>query len=167
MMQRAREGSTGVWAQGAGGAHVEHGVHGRDAGRVEAQRLVERLRFLPSRKGGTRAVRNGVRTGSRGDRSGLRPRMQRAREGSTIESERRIRGECTLNISSIVVTLDVSKLSGLLNAFAFCRVERGEHTFRARCEPGAERAMGCNDASTACKGGPQRLMGRGTRVKRT
>eukprot|EP00964_Phaeocystis_antarctica_P043209 scaffold24764_cov60-Phaeocystis_antarctica.AAC.10 len=141
-MQRAREGSTGVWAQGAGGAHVEHGVHGRDARRVEAQRLVERLRFLPS-KGGTRAVRNGVRTGSRGDRSGLRPRMQRAREGSTIESERRIRGECTLNISSIVETKDVSKLSGLLNALAFCRVERGEHTVR----------NGVRARSQGCRGG--------------
>ena len=33
-------------------AHVEHAVHGCDAGRVEAQRLVERRRALPSRKGG-------------------------------------------------------------------------------------------------------------------
>eukprot|EP00964_Phaeocystis_antarctica_P045222 scaffold26021_cov41-Phaeocystis_antarctica.AAC.1 len=30
-----------------GGAHVEHGVHARDAGGVEAQRLVERRRVLP------------------------------------------------------------------------------------------------------------------------
>ena len=29
------------------GAHREHGAHGRDAGRVEAERLVERLRVLP------------------------------------------------------------------------------------------------------------------------
>ena len=50
-MRCAREGSCGVLAQGTGGVHVKHGVHGRDAGRVEAQRLVERLCFLPSRKG--------------------------------------------------------------------------------------------------------------------
>ena len=36
------------------GAHVEHGAHGCDAGRVKAERLVERLRSLPSRKEGVR-----------------------------------------------------------------------------------------------------------------
>ena len=35
-----------------GGAHVEHGAHVRDAGRVEVQRLVELVRALPSRKDG-------------------------------------------------------------------------------------------------------------------
>ena len=34
------------------GAHVEHLVHVRDAGGIEAQRLVERKRTLPSHKGG-------------------------------------------------------------------------------------------------------------------
>ena len=34
-------------------AHVEHGVHGRDAGGVKAQRLVEARRLLPSRREGT------------------------------------------------------------------------------------------------------------------
>ena len=48
-----------------------------------------------------------------------------------------------MNISSIVVTLDVSKLSGLLNAFAFCRVERGEHTVR----------NGVRARSQGCRGG--------------
>ena len=33
-----------------GGAHAEHVDHGRDAGGVEAERLVERRRALPSRK---------------------------------------------------------------------------------------------------------------------
>ena len=33
-----------------GGAHHEHEAHFRDAGGVEAQRLVERMRALPSRK---------------------------------------------------------------------------------------------------------------------
>eukprot|EP00964_Phaeocystis_antarctica_P127612 scaffold91274_cov63-Phaeocystis_antarctica.AAC.3 len=33
------------------GAHVEHVLHVRDAGRVEAQRLIERPRLLPSREG--------------------------------------------------------------------------------------------------------------------
>ena len=43
-----------VGGQGMRGAHVEHVAHGRDLGRVEAERLVERERFLPSRKAGMR-----------------------------------------------------------------------------------------------------------------
>ena len=40
--------------QGTRGAHVEHPAHVHDLGRVEAERLVERLRGLPSRKAGMR-----------------------------------------------------------------------------------------------------------------
>ena len=36
-----------VGGKARGGAHDEHGAHGRDAGGVEAQRLVERRRALP------------------------------------------------------------------------------------------------------------------------
>ena len=46
--------------QGTRGAHVEHVVHVRDAGRVEAQRLIERRRALPSRIKGGRAMRGEV-----------------------------------------------------------------------------------------------------------
>ena len=37
-----------IGGRARGGAHLEHGLHGRDAGRVEAQRLVERPCILPS-----------------------------------------------------------------------------------------------------------------------
>ena len=48
-----KDGPTQGWGgQGTRGAHVEHGVHARDLGRVEAERLVERRRALPSRKAG-------------------------------------------------------------------------------------------------------------------
>ena len=40
--------------QGTRGAHEEHGVHVCDLGRVEAHRLVETPRLLPSRKEGAR-----------------------------------------------------------------------------------------------------------------
>ena len=47
------DGPTQGWGgQGTRGAHPEHGVHGRDLGRVEAERLVEHRRALPSRKAG-------------------------------------------------------------------------------------------------------------------
>ena len=52
----------GSGAKGTRGAHEEHVAHGRDAGRVEAQRLVEGIRVLPSR-------REGMRCG--GERCGL------------------------------------------------------------------------------------------------
>ena len=45
-------------------------------------------------------------------------------EGPTVEDEGRARAERTINISSMFVTLDVSKLSGWLNALAYCRVKR-------------------------------------------
>jgi len=44
----------GLGAKGTREAHVEHGAHGRDAGGVEAQRLVEGQRLLPSRGEGMR-----------------------------------------------------------------------------------------------------------------
>ena len=47
------------------------------------------------------------------------------REGPTMEAEGRSRAERTLNIHAMFVTLDVSKLSGWLNADASCKVEWG------------------------------------------
>ena len=44
--------------------------------------------------------------------------------------------ERTRNIWFMVVTLEVSKLSGWLNAFAFCREWNGGHTVRSEVRPG-------------------------------
>ena len=63
-------------AQGTGGAHLKHLVHVRDAGRVEAQWLVKRLRVLPSRKVGMRCE---ARCGLEGGR-GMRRRRRKWRE---------------------------------------------------------------------------------------
>ena len=49
--QHAGEVQTGDGERGTGGAHVKHVLHVCDAGRVEAQRLVESLRILPSPRG--------------------------------------------------------------------------------------------------------------------
>ena len=45
-------------------------------------------------------------------------------EGPTAVVAGRARAERTLNMPSMLVTLDVSRLSGWLNADASCRVER-------------------------------------------
>ena len=115
-------------------AHLEHPAHLRDAGRVEAERLVELRRFLSSRKEG---VRCGARCGPEVGRRGSAAAQERhaRREGPAVKAGRaRACAERTANMMLMVVTLDVSKLSGWLNACAPCRVER-----RA-C--GAERGVG-------------------------
>ena len=45
----------------------------------------------------------------------------------TVEAEGRARAERTLNMNCMFVTLDVSRLSGWLNADASCRVTWGKH----------------------------------------
>ena len=57
-----------VGASGTRGAHRKHGLHARDLGRVEAQRLIERTRPLPSYKGGICEARRGAgwQTGGHG-----------------------------------------------------------------------------------------------------
>ena len=55
-----------------------------------------------------------------------RRREQRAGKAPTVQAEGRARAERTENMEPIVVTLDVSKLSGWLNADAFCREKRAQ-----------------------------------------
>ena len=62
------------------------------------------------------------------------------REGTTMEAEGRSRAERTLNIHSMSVTLDVSKLSGWLIANALCRVERESIGGGATCGQAGGRA---------------------------
>jgi len=51
---RGKGPGQGLGAKGPRGAHAEHVLHGRDAGGVEAHRLVEGRRALPSRREGMR-----------------------------------------------------------------------------------------------------------------
>ena len=46
------------------------------------------------------------------------------REDPTVEAAGRARAERTVNMFCMLVTLDVSRLSGWLNAYAVCREER-------------------------------------------
>ena len=88
--------------------HLKHLVHVSDAGRVETQRLVECLRLLR-------------RVEARGESLEGRRHMW---------AEKQVSGgracvERTRNMSFMRVTLDVSRLSGWLNASAFCAESKG------------------------------------------
>jgi hypothetical protein len=70
----------------------------------------------------------------------------------------------------MVVTLEVSKLSGWLKADAPCRVEEGMQCGGERCEPGGGRAWGVVAArQAACTGKrpDSRLGGQGHALERT
>ena len=104
---------------------MEHAAHVRDAGGVEAQRLVERQCVLPreSKEGHTCEARYAGRQAG----GGGRPRCkQRAGEGSTADLGQGTGGEeRTENMPAMSVTLEVLKLSGWLNDDAPCRESNG------------------------------------------
>eukprot|EP00964_Phaeocystis_antarctica_P010221 scaffold5611_cov48-Phaeocystis_antarctica.AAC.3 len=99
-----------IGGRARGGAHVEHEVHARDAGGVEAQRLVERPRALPRVERRAYGAVGGVaREAGGGGRSRCK---QGAGEGSTARLGAGHGEERTMNMRTMVVTLEVSKLSG-------------------------------------------------------
>jgi hypothetical protein len=154
----------GLGAKGTRGAHVEHGVHGRDAGGVEAQRLVEGRRLLPSRREGMRCrgERGASREaggpgvvaahkrhargtgptqglGAKGTRGAHPEHVEHGRDAGGVEAQRLVEGRRALP----------------------SRRERmrcgGE-----RCEPGSGRARGVVAArQAACTGPDSRLGGQG------
>ena len=63
-------------------------------------------------------------------------------EGPTQGLGGRARAERTRNMYCMVVTLDVSKLSGWLNADAYCRVEKRAHATREEVRPGRREGVG-------------------------
>ena len=83
------------------GAHIKHAVHACDAGRVEAQRLVERNRVLPSRKERAFDAAKGAarEAGGCGAAMGRRWRKRHVHEeGPTQSLEPGARAESTRNI---------------------------------------------------------------------
>jgi hypothetical protein len=139
--------------QGTRGVHPEHRLHGRDLGGVEAHWLIERRRGLPIRRE-KHAMQTEVRAGRR-EGMGRRRRRRHARgRPDSRPGGRRARAERTWNIDRMVVTLEVSRLSGWLNADAVCRVERRGMRCGARCAPGGGRAWGGDGASGMHEEGP-------------
>ena len=55
--------------------------------------------------------------------------------------------ERTSNMRFMSVTLVVSKLSGWLNAYAYCRESKGGHTVRGEVRAGRQEAAGDRGAS--------------------
>jgi hypothetical protein len=104
------EGPTqGLGAKGTRGAHSEHVVHGRDAGGVEAQRLVEG-RPLPSRREGMRCGGEMYEPG--GGRAPGWWRHTRGMHGAKARLKAlgpRARAERTKNMLLMSVTLEVSQ----------------------------------------------------------
>ena len=109
--------------QGMRGAHGEHAAHVLDTGRVEAQRLVKHPRVLPRVERRAYGAGQGAGWGAGGPGAVRRRKRHAHGEGSTGRWVR-ARAERTLNMLSMVVTLEVSKFSGWLKALAFCRVEK-------------------------------------------
>ena len=139
-----------VGGQGTRGAHPEHGVHVSDLGRVKAQRLVERVRGLPSRREGHMRCGARLRAGRReGVGRWRRKRHARGRPDSRLLGARARAGRTNIQIMS--VTSEVSKLSGWLKADVHCRVE-GRACDAGR---GARREVGGRGAAAsqaACTG---------------
>ena len=137
------------------GAHVEHAVHVRDAGGIKAQRLVER-RKLPRVERRVFGAGRGCGPGGGRRRATAGHAVCRGeldcRYGAGHGEER------TWNICCMVVTLEVSKLSGWSNADAPCRESKGGHAVRG--ERASREAAGGRLASAghaACRGLRARL----------
>ena len=92
-------------------AHIEHGFHVCDAGGVEAQRLVESSRILPSPKGafdhGMHAWPGDGTPRGKGESAAHAACVCVAQLGSVGRRRRRKR---TLNMKLMDVTLEVSQL---------------------------------------------------------
>ena len=148
--------------EGTRGAHRKHAVHVRDAGRVEAQWLVEHRRALPRVERRAYVPEAGGGAKSSACRGGLNWRF-----GAGNGEER------TWNMYFMSVVLEVSKLSGWLNADAYCRVEIREcDACPARCAGREAQELGRVGQHTAGASGAHaedpRLEGwKGTRSERT
>ena len=99
---------------------------------------------------------------------GGRPRgTQRAGEGLDCRLGAGHGEERTWNMAPMSVTLEVSKLSGWLNAGACCRESKGGHTMRGEgYGPGGGRRR-ATAVHAACRGGLDCRLGAGHGEERT
>ena len=149
--QAACTGRAQLKAGGPGtrGAHHKHAGHVCDTRRVEAHRLVERHRALPSQMQGTGHAYDAGRGVSR--EAGRRRWAEAAQAACRGWARLKARAERTWNMLIMSVTLDVSKLSGWLNATACCRVQGRVYEVQRGAGREAE-GVGAVAAQAACTG---------------
>jgi hypothetical protein len=77
------------------------------------------------------------------------------KEDPTVEVSGRARPKRTENMKSMSVTLEVSRLSGWLNADASCRVRTGAgRGVACTCGPGGGRSWGSGGGASSVQGNP-------------
>ena len=155
-----------VGGQGTRGAHAEHDAHVRDLGGVEAQRLVERRRFLPSRREG-HAMRARARCALGSRRACGAAAAQAACTGEARLKAVGGQGTRGAHVEHVVHARDLGgvKAQRLVELVRFLPSRREGHMrCGARCGPGGGRAWAAAaQASSTGKARLKAVWGQGTR----
>ena len=158
------EGPTqGCGGQGTRGAHPEHGLHGRDAGRVEAERLLERPRPLPGRKAGMRCEKRcgpeGVRALGGGDPIGVHG--EGPTQGCGGQGTRGAHVEHLLHVRDLR-RVEAERL------VERCRLLPSRKAVREEVRPGRREGVGVAATQAACTGRARhKAVGARARAERT
>ena len=129
-----------VGAKGTRGAHDEHVAHVCDAGGVEAQRLVEGRRELPSRKEGGRGISPCMRGDARAASRGCTGRDREARSVQARGHDYRLAGRGARGAARLKHVFHVQDAGGV-KAQGLVEGQRGLPRVASRAH-GAERAAG-------------------------
>ena len=143
-----------IGGQGTRGALLEHVGHVRNLGGVEAHRLVEQVRGLPSRREG-HAMRGEVRAGRR---EGVGRRRRKRHAQGRPDSRREGQGTRGAHVEHGLHVRDLGgvKAQRLIEGVrVLCRVEGRSMRCGGRCcAPGGGRGRGAAAAQVACTGNP-------------
>ena len=146
VVQAACTRRTRLEVRGEGSTHRKHAAHACDARRVEAQRLVERRRVLPSRKEG---IRSGVRCQPGGERAVGAVVVQAA---CTRRARLEVRGEGSTHHKHAAHACDARRVEAqrLVERRRVLPSRKEGIRSGVRCQPGGERAVGAVVVQAAC-----------------
>jgi hypothetical protein len=153
-----------VGGGGTRGALLEHAAHVRDLGGVEAHRLIERRRGLPSRREG-HAMRGEVRAGRR---EGVGRRRRKRHAQGRPDSRREGQGTRGAHVEHAGHVRDLGSVKAqrlVERARVLPSRREGHMRYGARCAPGGGRVWG-GGGTSGMHGGMPRLKavgGQGTR----
>ena len=152
---RSRPNYGGCW-QGTRGAHQKHVLHICDAGRVPAQRLVERPRVLPSSKGSIGRAGSTCGPGM-GGRGAVAARAVRREDPTAVVAGRGTRGE---HVKYAVHGYDAGCVEAqrLVERKRALPSRKGSMGRGTVCRPGDGKTWGGGGASSA-QGGPHSFCG--------